>query len=366
MVAVGPEVDLLLSLVETPSVSGDEHAIVARLAAHMADRGFRVHVDEAGNVHGSVGPSEGGEIVLLGHVDTVPGEVPVRRDGDVLHGRGTVDAKGPLAAMVCAAERFARTGAAARVTVIGAVGEEADSPGARHLLERSSPEALIIGEPSGAHAVGIGYKGVFRFRARFTRPAAHTSSDQQTAAEAASEFWEALRRRADTGRSAPLFDRTLPSLVRMDGDLESATAEVSCRVPSNFDADAFAALLEGLAGGAGIEVLEYVPAVRASRSNPVVRALSARIRERGGTPAAKLKLGTSDWNVVGAHWPVPTAAYGPGDSRLCHTADERVDLTEYLASIDILTGALLGLAESMEPPVAAAGDVPIGIGGRTV
>ena len=38
------------------------------------------------------------DIVLLGHMDTVPGDIPIRREGDVLYGRGSVDAKGPLAA----------------------------------------------------------------------------------------------------------------------------------------------------------------------------------------------------------------------------------------------------------------------------
>ena len=48
-------------------------------------------------------------IVLLGHIDTVPGNIPVRiestADGDVLYGRGSVDAKGPLATFVAAGAR---------------------------------------------------------------------------------------------------------------------------------------------------------------------------------------------------------------------------------------------------------------------
>ncbi|MGW5876128.1 M20/M25/M40 family metallo-hydrolase [Nocardiopsis terrae] len=364
MTVTGPEVDLLRSLVEIPSTSGNEHEAVAFAARHMADLGFRVHVDGAGNVHGSVGDPDGPEIVLLGHIDTVTGEVPIRRRGDVLYGRGTIDAKGPLAAMVCAADRVSRLDVSACVTVIGAVGEEADSPGARHLLGRPSPDALVIGEPSGTHAVGIGYKGVFRFRARFARPAAHTSSEQETAVEAASRFWSLVSGRADARRNAPLFDCLQPSLVRLVGDLETAEAEVSCRVPKNFDPSSFAAMLDVAAGDDEVEILEFVPAVRTSRGNPVAKALSAQIRARGGEPVAKLKLGTSDWNVVGAHWPVPTAAYGPGDSRLCHTDDEHVDLTEYLASIDVLTGALLRMAESLERPLVTAGDAPNRRGGR--
>ena len=52
-------------------------------------------------------------IALVGHIDTVPGVIEVRRDGDLLHGRGAVDAKGPLAAAIAAVSRQPRHGAAA-------------------------------------------------------------------------------------------------------------------------------------------------------------------------------------------------------------------------------------------------------------
>lgn len=41
-------------------------------------------------------------MVLLGHVDTMPDHIPVRQEGDGLYGRGSVDAKGPLACFTAA------------------------------------------------------------------------------------------------------------------------------------------------------------------------------------------------------------------------------------------------------------------------
>ncbi len=38
--------------------------------------------------------------MLLGHMDTVPGQLAVHLEGSRLHGRGAADAQGPLAAMV--------------------------------------------------------------------------------------------------------------------------------------------------------------------------------------------------------------------------------------------------------------------------
>lgn len=362
------EVELLRSMVAIPSVSGGEQALSAFLAGRMRTAGFDAHVDAVGNVHGVVG-SGGPEIVLLGHIDTVPGDLPVHTDGDVLHGRGSVDAKGPFATFVCAAARVAKN-IAARVHVIGAVDEERTSVGARHLLSRARPDALVIGEPSGVHRVGIGYKGVFRFRVEVVRPSAHTSSAAATAAEVVMQLWQTVRDRLARRYPGelPLFEQALPSVVDLRGDLENGSMEVSCRVPAGFDPDAFTAELHELALEAGahrVHVIESVPAVRSPRTDPVVRALTAAIRATGGSPVPKLKLGTADWNVVGPSWQCPVAAYGPGDSRLCHTPEEHIRLSEYLAAIEVLADALPRLAASVRPQLATAGGGSSRSGGST-
>ncbi|MCX4820763.1 M20/M25/M40 family metallo-hydrolase [Streptomyces sp. NBC_01142] len=345
--APGDETELLRAMVEIPSFSGEEGELAAMLAERMAAAGFDTHVDAVGNVHGAVGDPDGPEVMLLGHIDTVRGSLPVRLDGDVLSGRGSVDAKGPLATMICAAARLADS-IPARLVVIGAAGEEATSHGARHLLHLPAPDALIIGEPSGVHSIGIGYKGVFRFRMDFTQPPAHTSSDQATAAEVAFEFWNALTARlaADHAETSPLFERALPTIVAMSADLERAALEISCRIPIGFDVGAFTSWLSD-GEGRRVTVVEEVPAVRSARTDPVVRAISAAVSARGARAVPKLKLGTSDWNVVGRYWQVPTAAYGPGNSRLCHSVDEHIEIPEYLAAIDVLTDALPRLVDSL-------------------
>ena len=120
----------------------------------------RCQVDRVGNAIGELGEADARRtFVLLGHIDTVPGTVPVRiedLDGcPTLFGRGSVDAKGPLAAFVCAAARlgseWARS-AGVRLVVVGAVEEESvSSRGARFVRDRFDgqaepvPEACIRG-----------------------------------------------------------------------------------------------------------------------------------------------------------------------------------------------------------------------------
>ena len=90
------EVELLRELVSIASPSTQEQAASAYLVDAMRARGYdEAFVDAAGNAVGIWGRGER-EIVLLGHIDTVPGHIPVRQEGDLLYGRGSVDAKGPL------------------------------------------------------------------------------------------------------------------------------------------------------------------------------------------------------------------------------------------------------------------------------
>lgn len=348
MTGVADDVELLRSMVEIPSESGREGELAAFLAERIAGCGLTATIDGVGNVIGSTPPTDGPVIMLLGHLDTVPGWIPPVLDGGVLHGRGAVDAKGPLATMVRAAVRVSAR-IAAQVIVVGAVDEERGSVGARHLMDGPAPDAVVIGEPSGVDCVGLGYKGVLRLRLALTRSAAHTSSPDGTAAEAAAALWVTLRARLADRYAADvaLFDRVMPSLVGIDGDLHRAVLDLSLRLPTGADTGALVAELAALDPSGELTVVEHVPAIRSTRSDPVVRALTAAIRDRGARPVHKLKLGTSDMNLVMPHWNVPAAAYGPGDSRLCHTAAERIDLDDYLHAIDVLSAALPALAAAL-------------------
>jgi len=129
-----PEFETLIGLVRHYSPTGQESEAVAWLVRRMTELDFtKSHVDEVGNVIGVMGEGER-RGVLLGHIDTVPGEIPVRLEEGTVHGRGTVDAKGPLAAFV---DAVARVGSVPgwQLIVVGAVGEEGDSEGARHIAE---------------------------------------------------------------------------------------------------------------------------------------------------------------------------------------------------------------------------------------
>jgi LysW-gamma-L-lysine carboxypeptidase len=351
-------VALLEQMLHIPSLSGQEADLARFLASEMRRLGFESCVDSAGNAVGVAGA--GPTIVLLGHIDTVPGVVPVRVEGDRLYGRGAVDAKGPFAAFVAAAARLiARGELCARLVLIGAVEEEAaSSKGAHYVVDRYAPAACVIGEPSGWDRLTLGYKGRLLIEGHWQQPMAHSAGREVAVAERAVAFWDAVQgycAARNVGKTL-LFDQLIPSLRAIssgsDGLSDWAELTIGLRLPPDLDPDALAADFGSLAGGVdGRDGLSLrfrggCPAYRADKNNLLVRGFLKGVRAAGGAPGFLLKTGTSDMNVVGPVWRCPILAYGPGDSSLDHTPDEHVVIAEYLRAIDVLEVALREVARA--------------------
>lgn len=337
---------LLQRMVEIPSLSGEEAALAAFLVETMRWLGFQASVDEAGNAVGILGDGPK-DIVLLGHMDTVPGVVPVRIENGKLYGRGSVDAKGPLATFIVAA---AKVGVlpGKRIVVIGATEEEAaSSRGARHAIRVFSPGFCVIGEPSGTRAVTLAYKGRIVLAYDAGAGATHSASQAASTLEDGVEFWNRVKRWAEdfnVGKKK-MFDRLDPALREIrsenDGLTESIHLRVSIRIPPGLSPDEVRRQIESLKPDAGrLRFWGEDPPYRAAKNTPLLRAFLQAIREQGLDPAFKVKSGTSDMNVAGPAWSCPIVAYGPGDSTLDHTPDEHLDLAEYRQAIAILARVL--------------------------
>ncbi|MGW7528434.1 M20/M25/M40 family metallo-hydrolase [Streptomyces sp. NPDC054783] len=330
-------------MVEIPSPSGEEAELAAFLAGELQGWGFETHIDEVGNVIARHGRACDPTIMLIGHMDTVPDQLEVRQEGTILHGRGTVDAKGPLATMICAAAT-AEVGHV-QLVVAGVVEEETFGRGATHLLEGHRPDAAFVGEPNGWSGVGIGYKGRVMVRYEVCRPAVHTASPEEKATEAAVAFWNKVVGYCDRyAAGSRAFDRPVPTLVDMGGTLEQARMTVACRTPPGFDLEDFERFLADAAADGVLKIDDRTPPVRIDARGAAVRALCSGIRAQDARPTLKLKTGTADLNIVEPRWKVPMAVYGPGDSSLDHTDREHIDLAEYAIAIDVLRHALETLA----------------------
>ncbi len=350
MIPPADQLSLLVGLLQRFSPSGQESSASKYLAAQMRSMGFVSRVDEVGNAVGSLGDGPK-ELLLLGHIDTVPGYIEVRQEGDALWGRGAVDAKGSLACMTAAAAQVGPR-AGWKITVIGAVGEEDDSRGARFIRELHRPVYLVIGEPSGWDRITLGYKGDAYFWYVVRRSVIHTATALESACEAAVGFWNRVAARCaeiNVARERS-FDQLTPTLRALssssDGFTETAQLTIGLRLPLGWDMEQVEDELDQLAGDGIVELIRGDPAFKADKNNPLVRAFLAGIRKAGATPAFALKTGTSDMNTVAPLWGCPTLAYGPGDSILDHTLEEHILVSEYRKSVTILADVIWSLTES--------------------
>ncbi|MFN8473956.1 MAG: [LysW]-lysine hydrolase [Anaerolineae bacterium] len=344
-------IDLLEVLVRVQSLSTQEEAAVRWLVERMAGLGMRAERDEAGNAVGVIGEGPR-QVVLLGHIDTVPGVVPVRREKGALYGRGSVDAKGPLAAFVCAAAR-ATIPEGWQVVVIGAVEEEwATSKGAHYAATLYRPEWCVIGEPSGWDRITLGYKGRLLAHYSLRQPGAHSAGQAPSAAEQAVAFWNrvvAACAEMSAGQQRA-FDQVTPGLRTInagsDGLYESAEMVIGFRLPPGIAPQDVEARVAALAEAADVRFTGHETAYRAEKNTELARAFLRAIRAEGGAPAFKVKTGTSDMNVVAPVWQCPIVAYGPGDSALDHTPDEHVPIEDFHRAVRVLTDVLSDLPAS--------------------
>jgi [amino group carrier protein]-lysine/ornithine hydrolase len=342
------EVGFLEALLSIPSPSGEEDAIAGYLVRKMTTLGFRVHCDEAGNVVGAVGDPEAGRtIVLLGHMDTVPGLIPLREEGGRLYGRGAVDAKGPLAAFVLAATRVAPQLAGTQLLVVGAVEEESHGRGARHLARTMPPpDCALIGEPGGWQGITVGYKGLLTFDYRLQQPGGHSAGEIPGPAEKAVSLWNNLMMYAaqcNGGRSGH-YDTLDPALqdfrTYSDGLHDGTAMSIVMRLPPGLQPDERQRKIRTWTNGAELRFYPSDPPFQAEKNTPLVRAMLKAIRAETGQPRFKLKTGTADMNIVGPAWGCPIVAYGPGDSSLDHAPDEHIEIREFLKAVDVLAQAL--------------------------
>ncbi|MEX2046973.1 MAG: M20/M25/M40 family metallo-hydrolase, partial [Chloroflexota bacterium] len=299
------DLDLVRGLVEIQSLSGREGDAVEWLVQRMAERGFRARVDDAGNAVGEIGEGPM-HIVLLGHIDTVPGDIPVRIEDGELVGRGAVDAKGPLSAFVSAASDAVR---GVRVTVVGAVEEESPtSAGARYWATRPAPDWCVIGEPSGWDGITVAYKGRLLEEVTLTRAGRHGAAPGATIGEEALALWERIR--GTTAREGErAFDRLdvrLEGITAAQGDglEEVARLRVGYRIPPGMTSEGVEGDLRSVAGahdGEATVTLRRIGSeepARTERTSDLARAFARSVTEAGGRPSFIAKSGTSDMNVL--------------------------------------------------------------------
>ena len=184
--------DLLGELVAFATESRtDNIGLIRWVAEQFEATGGRTTVIEGApgraNLLASFGPAAIGGLLLSGHTDVVPAGTGWATDpyamtavGDSLHGRGTADMKGFIAASIRAVQAVQESQLARPLHVVLSFDEEIGCLGVRHALAAIAgnddvrPELVVIGEPTmmrprNSHLGKVAYEIVC------TAQAAHSS-----------------------------------------------------------------------------------------------------------------------------------------------------------------------------------------------
>ena len=354
---------LLERMLEIYSPSGQEHELSSFLLTEMNKLGFSTYQDDIGNVVAESGHGSP-KVLLCGHMDTVPGNLETKLTKTRIRGRGAVDAKSPLAAMIMAASRL-RGKFPGTIKVLGVVCEESHSTGIKNFI-KSDPLDLdyaVFGEPSNTENIVIGYKGFIRLTLKCVTKAGHSAAPwvSNNAVEKGMELWSLMKNGfADFSNSESRFHSVTGSLTSIVGGTTANVIPSECtltldvRMPPELKPAKVMSNVREIVksyrkgnSGASVElkVTDQINACLMNADSRLAQSFSWAIRRvRSKNPVFLKKTGTSDMNILATKKRIPMIAYGPGDSRLDHTDEEEIAIEDYLAAISIYEQALERLA----------------------
>lgn len=385
----------LQRLVQTPSVylpgvpGANEEAAARLIFDLLAGWGLAPTWDEVApgrpnlvaELRGSRGP--GPLLLLEGHTDVVtPGDAAAWRDdpfsgriaGRTLYGRGAVDMKGGLTAMLFAARALQLAGAPFRGTLrlLIPVDEEGLMLGIKRLVARGHAEGAIgaiICEPEGGE-VCVAQKGSLRLRLLSYGRIAHGAMPRTGVnALAGMARWLGPVMDLEGELNAahpthPLLGPIYLSPTVARAPLSGEASQINC-LPDACDvfldirttpAVDHAALIGQIAELGErvradrpehrfqIEVVDDRPATEIPVAHPLALALiDAHTAVYGAAPPLGGVPGSTDGTIITRDAGVPVVVYGPGDKWLPHQPDERIDLDEVGRAAQVYIRAALGL-----------------------
>jgi acetylornithine deacetylase len=318
--------ELTRTLMDIPSVTGEEGEVGRFLASHLEGLGYGVELQEVepGRANVLARTAARPRVVLSTHMDTVPPFIASSEDDEYIRGRGACDAKGIIAAQLTAAGRLRAEGFE-ELGLLFTVDEEMGSLGARaanaHPLGREC-EYLINGEPTG-NKLAVGSKGSLRLKILTDGRAAHSAYPEhgESAIEKMLDVLADLR--ACRWPRDEFFGETTCNIGTIRGgtrpNVIPAEAEAQLQIRLVTPSSTIKEILEGAVGGRAR--VEYM-----SAAEPV-RMLSVEGFER------EVVRFTTDIPYLSS-WGRPLLL-GPGSILDAHTDGERVSKRELEEAVEL-------------------------------
>ena len=330
----GDLTDLLVALVDTESVSGDEARVTDAIQAALEPLDHLELIRDGDVLVARTHLGRAERVVLAGHTDTVPiaGNVPSTTtgegDGRVVHGRGACDMKGGVAVQLAVAAALREP--SRDLTFIFYDHEEVEaSLNGLARIGRERPDLLaasfaVLLEPTSARVEG-GCQGTMRAEVTLTGVAAHSARSWMgsNAIHAAGPLLERLAAHTSAQVEVEgLVYREGMNAVRIAGGIAGNVIPDRCVVEVNYrfapdkdDAQAEAYVREVL-HGFEVEITDVATGARPGLDRPIAADFLAAV---GGE--AHPKFGWTDVARFSA-LDVPAVNFGPGDPSKAHADDE--------------------------------------------
>lgn len=363
--------DFLSRLVATPSLSGQEAAVAQMVASEMAARGFSsVRVDRIGNVIGRYGRPGGPVLLFNAHMDTVDVADPDAWQHDpfgaevqdgLLFGRGSVDMKGALAAMVHGVGLLCQrhVDLPGEVIVATVVQEEPTEGMAMRVLvqeEGIHPEWVILGEPTNLQ-LARGQRGRMEVHVTVFGRSAHASSPDagENALSNAARLIFGLELQNASLMSDPVLGKAtlavtgintltasrnaIPDRCDLIIDRRLTLGETPARALAEIETVMQRERVRGKVEigtyrsisytGHESSGLEVYPAWLLPNDHPLLlQSLASLEHSLGRRPAVGIWAFSTDGVYTMGEAGIPTLGFGPGDARLAHTSDEAIRLSD--------------------------------------
>ena len=342
-------------IIQTPSLSLEEEAVSRLVAEAMRRLGYdEVRTDSLFNVVGVIkGDGSGPSLMFNGHIDHAGvGEMadpfsgdlrdgaPWGVDGQVIYGRGAVDMKAAVAAMIYGAIIPRKLGlrlAGDLVVTCVAREEMARGEGILKLLgEGLRTDFAVSGEPSGLDVV-IGHRGKLELKVTTMGKTSHGAFPHLgiNAITLMNEFLNALATRYHLP-DHPVMGKATIAALDICASPGALTPIVPDRCELVIDRRYFPEETpEGLKAGiealftklkaanpdfkATVEILKVFPPMLTPEDSPVVLALRQARAEVLGDPGLvrTWRFGVDGTFISRAG--IPCVGFGPGDEMLAHT-----------------------------------------------
>lgn len=330
---------ILESLVSIPSPSKEEGAIADWIIALLQDRGITVQ-RFGHNLWLEVGSGRP-RLLVNSHLDTVPPcegwetdpHLPKWQD-ERLYGLGSNDAKGCVAAMLCAALRLSEAATSSGTALFAFTAEEEiGGQGISTILEHLGPlDAAVVGEPTNLQACGA-QRGMLLLKCIAHGRSAHVAHAglADNAIHKAARDISKLAAMSFPGH--PLLGATQAQVTQLTGGLTRNQVPDSCefyvdlRTTPNLDHQTLAA---DLASQLESEVIVHSARYLPKATNPDQPILMAALKANGNKGPVGSHT-TSDWAFLGD---IPTVKIGPGDTHRSHQPNEYLTRSELIAGVD--------------------------------